>query len=390
MDYIEEGLQRKAAVQPVFFRLSQKEDADKLKALFEAGKIQRVSDDYKEQQLELFGINNPTKVYQPGFKELFAEYFSALEQQQPLATHGIWVYFPWSSTLTHILEEKEFQLVRTARNRNLINSDEQEKFHNATIGIGGLSVGSSVAFALTLQGGPKHIKLADMDRFALTNTNRVLMGVDYLGELKVEMAARRIYEINPYTTIELFPEGLHKENIERFFDGLDLVIDELDNLAVKYLIRVEAQKRKLPVVMAADNGDNAVVDIERYDLDPNLKFFQGRLGETSYEELASLDKFGIGKTITKHIGPENVTARTQDSLLEMGKTIVSWPQLGGAALINGAAVAYCVRKILNGQPLEHNRALVSLDEKLVPNYNAPEEVENRAKVSESFKKIFGL
>ena len=288
------------------------------------------------------------------------------------------------------LNENDFQTVRTARNRNLINQEEQEKFHNATVGIGGLSVGSTVAFALVLQGGPKHIKLADMDRLALTNTNRVLMGVDHLGSLKVEMAARRIYEINPYTKIELFSEGLNSENISIFFENLDIVIDELDNLAIKYLIRTEAKKRKIPVVMAADNGDNAVVDVERYDLDPDLLFFQGRLGETSYEELSKLDKFGIGKTITKHIGAENVTARTQESLLEMGKTIVSWPQLGGAALVNGAAVAYCVRKILNGQQIENNRALISLDEKLIPGYNNDTEIDRRNKASLSFKKIFGL
>jgi predicted ThiF/HesA family dinucleotide-utilizing enzyme len=374
----------------VFFDLKITRNKEALNKLFESGKIIRVSNDYREELLELFGIEHPTEVYQPGFKESFEKYYTEVQKENPLLEQGVWVYFPWSGILSHILNEKDFQIVRTARNRNLINQTEQEKFHNATIGIGGLSVGSSVAFALVLQGGPKHIKLADMDRLALTNTNRVLMGVDHLGSLKVEMAARRIYEINPYTKIELFPEGLNPENIGTFFENLNLIVDEIDNLAIKYLIRTEAKKRKIPVIMAADNGDNAVVDVERYDLDPNLPFFHGRLGETSYEELSGLDKFGIGKTITKHIGAENVTARTQESLLEMGKTIVSWPQLGGAALINGAAVAYCVRKILNNQPLENNRALISLDEKLIPEYNSETEAKKRDEASSAFKKIFGL
>jgi hypothetical protein len=146
----------------------------------------------------------------------------------------------------------------------------------------------------------------------------------------------------------------------------------------------------LAVVMAADNGDNGVVDVERYDLDPQPEFFHGRMGEVNYEMLSKLDKFGIGKMITKHVGPENVTERMQQSLLEMGKTIVSWPQLGGAAMINGAAVAYCVRKILNGQELEPNRSLISLDEKLIPSYASPEATAKRATIADSFKKIFGL
>src|SRR3989344_3893033 len=328
---LREGAGRTSASVPTIFNLSITAQEKELEELLVCNKIQRVSDDYQEQQQELFAAKNPSIVYGPDFKPKFEEYYQGLQKIKPLHQQGSWAYFPWSSTLVHILPEADFHLVRTARNKNLINQAEQDKFYNATVGIGGLSVGSSVAFALALQGGPKHIKLADMDRLALSNINRILTGVDNLGVLKVEMAAKMIYQINPYSQIELYSEGLTKENIGNFFEGLDIVIDELDNLAVKYLIREQARKHKIAVVMAADNGDNAVVDIERYDLEPNTDFFHGRMGEVSYESLSSLDKFGIGKMITKHVGPENVTERMQQSLLEMGKTIVSWPQLGGAA-----------------------------------------------------------
>lgn len=375
---------------PIIFDFRKESDQKASEDLLASGRIQCVVDDYREQQNELFAVKNPSMVYAPDFKKKFEDYYSELEGECPLWQSGRWVYFPWLSKLAHILEEDDFQMVRTARNKNLINKEEQGKFYNSTVGIGGLSVGNSVALAIVLQGGAKRIKLADLDRLALSNTNRIRTGVDNLGVLKVEVTARQIYEINPYSEVELFPEGLTKENIGGFFDGLDIVIDELDNLAVKYLIREQAKKHKIAVVMAADNGDNAVVDIERYDLDQNTPFFQGRMGEVSYEMLSKLDKFGIGKMITKHVGPENVTERMQQSLLEMGKTIVSWPQLGGAALINGSAVAYCVRKILNGQPIENNRALISLDEKLVPNYNSVEQIEKRRQIADNFKKIFNL
>jgi len=376
---------------PVFFDLNEPAARQVLGKLFADGRVCRVSDDYKEQLRELFAVNDPPLVYSPEFKTKFEEYYDGLQKDRDIDAHGKWVYFPWSAGLTHILDEADFHKVRTARNKNLINKDEQMKFYNATVGVAGLSVGSSVALALVMGGGAKHIKLADMDRLALSNTNRILAGADELGELKVELSARKIYEINPYAQVEIFPEGLTKDSIGNFFDGLDIVIDEIDSLAFKYLIRVEAKRHGIAVVMAADNGDNAVVDIERYDLDPATLFFHGRMGDDiSFEMLSGLDKFGIGKMITKHVGPENVTERMQQSLLEMGKTIVSWPQLGGAALVNGAAVAYCVRKILNGQPLEMNRALISLDQQLVPDFDSPEQIEKRHQLSESFKKIFGL
>ena len=375
---------------PTLFALSNPTDAAEVKRLLETKEILHVLDDFEEQHRELFGLQHPTEVYVPGFEEKFQSYYTKLAADAPRHERGVWFYFPWRATLSHILDETDFFSVRTARNRNLITHEEQEKYYNATVGIGGLSVGSSIAFALVLQGGPKHLKLADMDRLALSNTNRVLAGMDRLGVLKVEMAARTIYELNPYAQIELYPEGISQENIDQFFEGLDIMIDELDNLSVKYLIRQAAQKYKVPVLMAADNGDNGVVDIERYDLTPDMPYFHGRMGETSYDELRALDKFGIGKMITKLVGPENVTVRMQESLLEMGKTIVSWPQLGGAALLNGSAVAYCARKVLTGEDLEMNRALVSLDEKLIPNYHSPEAAGKRTEAAESFKKIFGL
>jgi hypothetical protein len=375
---------------PLIFDFSREIDRTQIKKLFNDKKIQHVSDDFEEQQLELFGIRNPTKVYTPTFKEEFREYYKNLKATSGLHEQGVWIYYPWLSKIVHTLHEEDFFLVRTARNRNLINLEEQKKFYNAKIGIGGLSVGSSVAYALTLQGGPKDVKLADMDRLALTNTNRVLSGIDNLGTLKVEMAARFMYQINPYMNITLYPQGLTEDNIEEFVSDRDVLIDELDNISIKYLIREQAKRHKIPVVMGADNGDNAVVDIERYDLDPETPFFHGRIPGATFESLKNLDKFGIGKTITQHIGPENITERMQQSLLEMGKTIVSWPQLGGAALVNGAAVAYCVRKILNGQSLESNRALVQLDEKLIPNYNSPESAQKREEIAASFRAMFGL
>lgn len=376
--------------EPVIFNLAIARDRNSLKKLLDGGRVQSVSDDYEEQLREFFGIKNPSIVYAPGFEEKFKDFYRALAKHRPLSEHGRWVYYPWSGALTHVLPEPDFQLVRTARNQNLITKEEQKRFYDATIGIAGLSVGNSVAMAIALQGGGRHIKLADMDRLALTNTNRIRTGVENLGELKVVITAREIYQTNPYAKVEIFREGLGPQNIKKFFNGLDIVIDEIDNLAVKFLIREHAKKNRLAVVMAADNGDNAVVFVERYDLNPKTPFFHNRMGKVTYESLRDLDKFGIGKMITKLVGPDVVTERMQQSLLQMGKTIVSWPQLGGAALLNGAAVAYCVRRILNGQSVQQDRTLVSMDEKLMPGYDSHAQRARRVKVADAFREIFGL
>lgn len=352
-----------------------------------------VRDDIEEQLKEHYAFLNPSLVFRPDFAEGFRAHKRALEARAPLWRHGRWVHYPWRGTLVHVLEEKAFRQVRTSRNRNLITEEEQRKFADAVVGIAGLSVGNSIALAIVLQGGANRIRLADFDLLSLSNVNRVRASIADLGANKAEMTARQIFEIDPYAEVEIFAEGLTESNVARFFEGpppLDVVIDEIDDLAVKCIIREQAKRLGLPVVMAADNGDNGVVDIERYDLDPDVEYFHGRMGEVSYEKLKGLDKLSIGRLITKHVGPETVTPRMRGSLLEIGRTIVSWPQLGGAALLNGSAVAYCVRSIVCGHPLEANRALIDLDEKLVPGHDSWETKQKRTREAAEFAKAFGL
>ncbi len=353
---------------PEIFNPSLKKDRRKLELLLRKNICTQVVDYYKQQLEELFAINNPPLTRSPNFKNKFQAYLTTLNKKMPLAQQGKWVYFPWLRALVHILEEKDFFKVRTARNKLLITEEEQEQFYNAKIGIGGLSIGSSVAMALVLQGGAKHIRLADFDILALSNTNRIRAGVQNLGLPKVEITARQIYETNPYAQVKIFPQGLNEKNIKKFTKGLNVLVDEMDNLAIKLLLRKEAKKQKIPVVMGADNGDSAIVDIERYDKKSKVAFFHRRLGNLTYNQLRNLTKFETGKKIAQLIGLENHTERMLNSLQEIGKSVISWPQLGGTAIMNGVAVAYCVRRIICNQPLRDNRGILSLNETFQDNY----------------------
>lgn len=383
----------KTTWQPVFFDLSKAKDRKQVNALIKKGLINQVVDEYESQLQELFQVKNPTLIFSPDFKDLFSKHLRSLKKEKPLDLQGSWVFYPWLSTLVHILSHNDFYEVRTARNRNLINAEEQRNFYDAVVGIAGLSVGNSVITTLVLQGGARRVRLADHDSLELSNTNRIRSGVQNLGLPKVMITARQIYEMNPYAEVSILTDGINEKNIVKFFDQspkLTVVIDEMDNMAMKFLLRQHAQKRRLPMVMAADNGDSGVVDVERYDLKKNTPFFHGRIGKVTFKYLSTLDKLGIGRIITKHVGAINVPTRMQESLQEIGRTIVSWPQLGGAAMINGAAVAYAIRRIVNSQPLEDNRAIISLDEKLDPSFNSPRVKSKRKKDARKFEKIFGL
>lgn len=380
---------QEAESKPRIFDIAKARDRNAVVQLLKSRVVIHVSDDYDEQMREYFAITHPTLVYTPDFEKMFQAYRADMEKCAPLWQSGRWIYFPWLSALTHILEEWSYYTVRTARNRNLITAEEQKKFYDAVVGIAGLSVGNSVALSIVLSGGARHIKLADHDRLALSNTNRVRAGAESLGIRKIEMTARQIYALNPYAKVEMFPEGLTEKNIKKFFGGppkMDLIVEEIDNLAMKYRVREYAKKLRIPVIMGTDDGDDAVIDIERYDLNPQTPIFHGRLGNVSYEGLKALPKIKAGFTVARHVGAENVPLRMQQSLAELGKSIVSWPQLGGSALLNGCALAYCARKIMTGEPLIRNRAVISLDEKLEPGYHSAPHRKKRAAITRAFAK----
>lgn len=381
--------------EPVFFNLTQKDDQKRLSKLLKDYPHTTIIDTYESQMKEYFVLQNPWLHQNHEQRDLEFEKYKAEQygDKEPWQA-GLWVYLSWRHTLLHLIQDEHYQVVRTGRNRNLIPAEEQKKYYNSTIGIAGLSVGNSCALAVVLTGGGKHLRLADPDTLELTNLNRIRGSVAELTAPKVYMTARQVYELDPYADLQLFTDGLTEDNIENFFDGppkLDVVIDEIDNLGMKIRIRQEAKKRKIPVVMATDNGDSGLLDIERHDLDDTIKPFHGRAGDDIAEQVIGkkLPLPVIGKIIgEKLVGLNLLESRMKASLLEIGRTIPTWPQLGGAAVLNGVAVAAAVRKILTNQPVIDNRAVLSISSWLIPDYDSPEQKEVRKKETEEFKRKY--
>ncbi|MEE2031876.1 Rv1355c family protein [Rhodococcus chondri] len=269
-----------------------------------------------------------------------------------------WVYFPWRHTLVHILGPRGFRRLRLDRNRNKLTAREQERLAGRKIGVVGLSVGSAVAQALALEGLCGELRLADLDSLELSNLNRISASVVDLGVNKAIVAARRLSELDPYLSMPVWPEGLGPDTIGTFIDGLDVVVDECDSLDVKVLLRLEAARRGVPVVM--ETSDRGLIDVERFDIDATPPF-HGLLGDIDVAQLAGLTDREKIPFALRLLGPEGISTRMAASLLEVNRTLTTWPQLGSEVMLGGATVAAVVRRLLLGKPMPSGRARIDLD-----------------------------
>ncbi|KAA8485863.1 adenylyltransferase/sulfurtransferase [Arcticibacter tournemirensis] len=85
--------------------------------------------------------------------------------------------------------------------------------------------------------GIGRIVIADGDRISVSNLQRqVLYSTPEVGQLKAEVAAKKLAELNPLVKIEWHPWMLTPENALSLIEAVDLVVDATDNFASRYLI----------------------------------------------------------------------------------------------------------------------------------------------------------
>lgn len=276
----------------------------------------------------------------------------------------MWIYLPWRSEALRIPSENDYFKLRTARNRDLIMENEQRAYSKAVVGIAGLSVGSAALATLVASGGPKRMKLADPDTIELSNLNRIRAVLSDAGANKTEVAARAVWEMDPFAELELWPGGLSDTNLKEFTSGLDIFIDEMDDIALKFAARAQCKASNIPVLMATDNGDGVILDVERFDLENDRALFHGKVDPPAH--LSSLTRNQFVELSNKIIDVSYFTQRQRSSVESVGVMLSGIPQIATAAALAGAAIAYAVRQIATKKALPSGRYLISLERAFSP------------------------
>lgn len=331
-----------AGYAPIIYDLGVAADRERMDRLLKEGV--EVHDQIDVQLLDLARSIDPAA---PRTAHELEPFVRAELEGRSRQEYGRWVYYPWHRRLVHLLPPDRYARLRGDRNRFLISPEQAARLRECRIGIVGMSAGFACATTMVLEGVGGRFRLADFDRMELSNLNRVRVGVDGIGINKSVLAARAMFEMDPYLELEVFEDGVHDGNVEAFLVGngqLNVLIEECDDLYMKVYLRERARQLGIPVVM--EMSFRGTVDIERFDLEPDRDVLHGLLGGVSARDLAGLSVEDKVPYVMSILGMNDVPVDFAASLLEIEQTVSTWPQLASWVAVGGGMATSAARRVL--------------------------------------------
>ena len=160
---------------------------------------------------------------------------------------------------------EEFESLMMARHTPGVH----QKIKKSVVGIAGLGgLGSNVAMALARIGLGTLI-LVDFDIVEPSNLNRQQYFLHQIGMPKVDALHENISKINPYVKVQTYNEKLDRNNVERIFKEVEIVVEAFDRAEDKgMLINVISEKMPDKYIVAASGvagyGDNNEIRTVRF------------------------------------------------------------------------------------------------------------------------------
>lgn len=144
-------------------------------------------------------------------------------------------------------------------------SIHQQKIKDASvlvIGAGGL--GSAILMYLAAAGIGR-IGIVDYDSISVSNLNRqILYHPGIIEQSKVNEAAKRIKELNPDCSIEVFNTKLTNDNAQSIIEQFDVIADATDNFTTRYIADATCKKLNRPFVYGTAEQWSGQISVFHY------------------------------------------------------------------------------------------------------------------------------
>lgn len=156
-----------------------------------------------------------------------------------------------------IFSAKDYREQAFSRNIGLFTPQEQEKLAEARVGIPGMGGVGGVHLMTMVRTGVTNFHISDFDIYEPVNVNRQFGArVPDFGRPKMEVMKEEALSVNPYLNIREFPEGINRDTVDEFLEGVDVVLDSLDFFAfdIRRLLFNRAREKGVHVITAGPLG----------------------------------------------------------------------------------------------------------------------------------------
>ncbi|OUJ18401.1 Dinucleotide-utilizing enzyme involved in molybdopterin and thiamine biosynthesis ThiF [Methanonatronarchaeum thermophilum] len=149
----------------------------------------------------------------------------------------------------------ESELERYSRQLLVFGEEGQSVLKDLEVVVGGVGGLGSISSIFLVRLGVGRLRVVDSDRVGVSNLNRQALYDDGdVGCLKVEVAGRKLREMNPEVEVEAIDAEVKEDNVSDIIGDADCFVDGFDNMPGRYVVNKECVRREIPFFHASCSG----------------------------------------------------------------------------------------------------------------------------------------
>ncbi len=132
-----------------------------------------------------------------------------------------------------------------------LGPEGQKRVQSSRVLVAGLGALGALISSLLARAGVGFLRIVDYDAPEMHNLHRQILYDEAdvaAGVPKAEAALRKLREANSSITVEALNVAIQPGNVAELTDGVDLVVDALDNAATRYLLNDRIVAKGIPYV----------------------------------------------------------------------------------------------------------------------------------------------
>lgn len=180
-----------------------------------------------------------------------------------------------------------------SRSIQLIGLENLEILNKSKVAIFGLGGVGSYALEALARIGIGNFILIDNDTVSLSNINRQLIALhSTVGQLKVDVAKKRILDINPKVNVQTFAQFYLPDNANNIdLSHCNYIVDCIDTVTAKVFLAENAFHQNIPIISSMGTGNKidatklVITDINKTHTCPLAKIIRLELRKRDIKKL---------------------------------------------------------------------------------------------------------